>query len=457
MNHNFENPQDEKKLVKNFEGKIDDHSSPFFEIHAYETIIDYYLDRAEYDKALCAINHAMNFYPFSSELLLAKAQILSNMEQYDNAWKILEKLTKVQSNNAEIQTTMGGIMLSQERYHEALSLYQGALSLASEDINEIYYQIGLTHQCLTAYDQAIIAYQKCIDQDGFHEYAIHNMAYCLNKTEQLQEKIIVYQEFAEKNPYAKGAWYNLGVLYNTAEDYQNAVTAYEYAVTIDNAFTSAYYCLGITYSSLNQHNKALYALQKTIDLEGASPEVCCHMGLVYKHIEQHDLALKYFRQSIQLDPLYEEAWVGGGSCLIKQGKWRQALYFYNQLLTIEDDHYQGWQAIARIEHKLGNIASSIKAYKKAIYCYAHDEAVWLDWSALHYERNEYEKAIAVLDKGLEKMSGNKKFISKIAIYLLQTNNLDTTQQYLKKILIIKTDQYHSIVDAIAKIKEAKNC
>jgi tetratricopeptide (TPR) repeat protein len=85
MAHEFRKREEEEELIRRFEENLKRNSADFFDIDAYETIIDYYLDNNKFKKALSAVNQAIETYPYSTELMTVKAQILSNLELYEEA------------------------------------------------------------------------------------------------------------------------------------------------------------------------------------------------------------------------------------------------------------------------------------------------------------------------------------------------------------------------------------
>ncbi|NJO04026.1 MAG: tetratricopeptide repeat protein [Bacteroidia bacterium] len=146
MAHDFRKREEEEELIKRFEESLKKSSNDFFEINSYETIIDYYLEHSKYKKALIAVNQAMELYPFSTELISVKAQILSNLEEYDEALLLLDRARSLHPTDLEIYLSMGSILSLQGKHKEAVELYQQALTLTEEDADEIYYNIGLSHQ-----------------------------------------------------------------------------------------------------------------------------------------------------------------------------------------------------------------------------------------------------------------------------------------------------------------------
>src|SRR5882762_1899155 len=110
MAHEFRKREEEEELVRRFEENLRKNSSSFFDIDAFETIIDHYLETSKFKKALTAVNQAMDQYPFSTELISVKAQILSNLEEYDEALDLLEKAKSLHPTDVKIYLSIGSIL-----------------------------------------------------------------------------------------------------------------------------------------------------------------------------------------------------------------------------------------------------------------------------------------------------------------------------------------------------------
>ncbi len=93
MSKEYRKREEGNELIKRFEDHLRKKKAEFFDLDAYEQIIDYYMFRSKHNKALQAVNQAISQYPFSTELITVKAQILSNLEEFDQALTFLTKLT----------------------------------------------------------------------------------------------------------------------------------------------------------------------------------------------------------------------------------------------------------------------------------------------------------------------------------------------------------------------------
>src|SRR5690606_18434907 len=112
--------------------------------------IDYYLEDGNNKKALQACNLAIDQYPFSTELKLDKAQVLSNLHRVDESLDILDYALTIQPNDSETLTLKGNILSNAGKFNEAIEAYEKAIPF-SDELEELYYSIGYCYQSLFQY------------------------------------------------------------------------------------------------------------------------------------------------------------------------------------------------------------------------------------------------------------------------------------------------------------------
>ena len=107
MEENFRRKKQE--LIKRFEDHLKNGTSHFFEMEAYEEIINIYLLDGNFKKAMTACELAEEQYPFSTDIMLSKAQVLSNLEDYDEAMELLDKVQCLLSRCQEFYKILCGL------------------------------------------------------------------------------------------------------------------------------------------------------------------------------------------------------------------------------------------------------------------------------------------------------------------------------------------------------------
>ncbi len=455
MAHEFRKREEEEELIKRYEESLRKNTTDFYDIDCYEIIIDHYMANSKFKKALVAVNAAIDQFPFSTELLTVKAQVLSHLKQYDEALVLLETAKNLHPNDIEVHLSIGSVQSLRGNHKEAIEVYEEALGFADEDRDELYYNIGLSYQSMEDYEKAISSYKKSIEENISHEGSLYELAFCLDVVGQLDSSLAYYKKFIDEDPYSTAAWYNLGIVCNKLERFEEAVEAYEFALAIDENFASAHFNMGNSFMNLEKYTQALEEFKKTIEIEGPSPEVYCCIGSAYENLGHYDLGLKYFQKSTKLDPLYDEAIFGAGNCLEKQEKWYQALHFFNKAIKISNDNADYWKAAAHAEYKIGNTISSISAYEEASLLDPEDKEIWLNWSFIYYEQGEHQKAMEVLLQGMEEIPNEPELLYRMTAYLIEAGKFKEALNYLENALILNFDGHTVLFDFFSKLETQK--
>ena len=109
MRDKYRNDKELEIIITEFEKKLEIQSVGFLSLETFEKIIDYYLSTNTQDLALKACNIGIEQHPFSTELKLDKAQILSNIGEYEESIHILDEASVLQPNDLEILMMRGSI------------------------------------------------------------------------------------------------------------------------------------------------------------------------------------------------------------------------------------------------------------------------------------------------------------------------------------------------------------
>jgi hypothetical protein len=72
MAKEYRKREEGNELIKRFEDHLRKKKAEFFDLDAYEQIIDHYMLRSKHNKALQAVNQAISQYPFSIELITSR-------------------------------------------------------------------------------------------------------------------------------------------------------------------------------------------------------------------------------------------------------------------------------------------------------------------------------------------------------------------------------------------------
>src|SRR5215218_4683172 len=97
-------------------------SGGFLDEEEFERIIDYYDDKEEMSKALEAAETALEYFPFSSSLLIKKADILLGLRKYNQALEKLEKAELFDANDINLYILKTDVYLALDKQEKAVEL-----------------------------------------------------------------------------------------------------------------------------------------------------------------------------------------------------------------------------------------------------------------------------------------------------------------------------------------------
>ncbi len=156
----------------------------------------------------------------------------------------LKKLENIEPGNHEIYIAKGTALGMLGDIQGAKKMFDYALTLDSDDAENILFSITSVLQNLNYYEHLIPYLKKLIEMEPDFNAHLYDLAYAYEKIEDFENSIIYYLKYLEEEPFSDSAWYNLGIIYNKQEKYEKALEAYDYALAINSQNTFAIFNKG---------------------------------------------------------------------------------------------------------------------------------------------------------------------------------------------------------------------
>ena len=99
MNEHYENHRAVLDTVRRFEQMQARQESVFFDLEDFELIIDHYVTSARFEDALQACEAALGQYPFSTELLIDRAQVTAMRGDYTEAERQIDAVAALDTTH----------------------------------------------------------------------------------------------------------------------------------------------------------------------------------------------------------------------------------------------------------------------------------------------------------------------------------------------------------------------
>ncbi|RYY56207.1 MAG: tetratricopeptide repeat protein [Chitinophagaceae bacterium] len=371
-----------KELLRQYEDLRTGRKHSFIDEESFERIISYFEERDEAPKALEAANCAIEQYPFSSGLLISKADTLIANRRYAEALEVLDQAALFDSNDINLYILRTDAFLALDRQEEAVEILSEALDrFEGEEKVELLFELADVYDDYEEFDKVFDCLKMILEQEPTNEEALYKICFWTDFTGRNEESIRLHMKVIDDFPYSELAWFNLAAAYQGLKLYEKAIDAYQYAIVIEEKFDYAYRNMGDAYIRLRKYREAIEALEKVTEL--SKPEVVIYeaMGHCYdrlknfaqarfyyrkaSHLNQEDskllykiactyynennytAAVKQLDNALKMQRLQPEYNLLMGECKMEQGYTREAIQYFSQVVRSRPRNKGGWEALIR--------------------------------------------------------------------------------------------------------------
>ncbi|WBO83572.1 tetratricopeptide repeat protein [Hymenobacter yonginensis] len=451
MNENYEDRDEVLDTVRRFERMVAQNEPVFFDLADFENIIDHYTTNTQYDKALQACEAAIAQYPFSTELLIDRSQVLAMKGEYLEASSQIENVAHLDPDNPDVAVTRGIIATQKGEFAEAVAFFLQAAERAP-DRDDIFFNLGLAYQSWQKFKSAAKYYKKSLRINADNDVAVQELLYCLEVSERLEENLPFFQRFTDDDPYSAIAWYNLGQAYYRLEQLDKAVAAFEYAILVDGKFLEAHAYLASVYVSQERYREAIGEFELSYPEGQPTPEALCNIGECHEKLREWDAARRFYQKSIDLEPEMDEAWFGIGIIMNEQERYLEATHFFRKAVGIYAESVEYWMALAAAEYQVGNVVSALDAYEKAAEVAPDSKDVWLNWSIILYEQGNFQGAIDLMRNAVEVQPLEAELHYRLCAYQLAAGRFRDAYETLENALVLDFDKHKLLFEYFPELE-----
>lgn len=405
---NYENEQpDIRSLVEQYEEALANNVQPHIDQDEVEQIVDYYEHVGHYDKALKAIEAALEQHPYSGLILLKKAQILFDLKITDEAIECLDKAAIFEPSEIGIYLLRSEILTFQSQHDEALEQLDRAMELADGDESgDVWLHMADVYEDVEKYDEVYACLKACLKSDMENEEALSRINYCMELTDQFEDAIVLYKEIIEEHPYCFWAWYNLSYAYASLDLYEKAIDALQYVLAIDEDVNYAYKDLAQYYHEIGQYNKALEAIKSYSSKTKAESDVHLLEGKCYFELKNLKTSRACFRRAIRSNPSAHEAFYNLGMTYIAEEKWGQSIQHLKKAVELYPDNIEYLERLSETALHAEDYEEVKYSCSKAIKLNLKYSRLYITLALSYLFNGEEEKALDTIDQGIRECLSN---------------------------------------------------
>jgi len=462
--------EDLRELLRQYQNLRSGRSHSFLDEESFEKIIDYFDDKEDIPQALEAVELAISQYPYSSALLIRKADLLIASRQYQEALNILEQAELLDATDINLFILKTDAYLALDQQDKAVALLQEALMhFEGEERIELLFELADVYDDYEEFDKIFDCLKLILEQDPANEEALYKICFWTDFTGRNEESIRLHQHIIDEIPYCELGWFNLAAAYQGLKLYEKAIDAYKYAVAIDEKFDYAYRNMGDAYIRLRKFREAIESLEKVLELSKPEDVIYEAIGHCYDKLSNYAQARFYYRKASHLNQEDSKLYYKIACTYLNEGQWANAVKNLEAAMQIHGRQPEYNLAMGECKMQLGEYKEAIQYFSNVVRMRPKNISSWEALIRCLYNAEFFKEALEQVQAAIRITGGKPIFIFYLsAVYfsmgkykegLVQLERAMTNApKLLKKLVELNPGilQYQPVVDLIARYKKNKS-
>jgi len=465
-----DNNNDLKEILRKYENLKKGRSYSYLDEEAFEKIIDYFDEKEDLSRALEAAEKGAEQFPFSSSILIRKADLLIASRKYKEALEILDHAAMLDNGDINVYILKTDIYLAMEKHEKAVELLEEALLLFSgQEKVELLFELADVYDDYEEFEKVFDCLKLILEEDPNNEESLYKICFWTDFTGRNEESIKLHKKIIDEFPYNELAWFNLAAAYQGIKLYEKALDAYQYAVVIDDKFDFAYRNMGDAFIRLRKYKEAIEALEKVIELSKPEALIYEAIGHCYEKLSNIHQARFYYRKASHITPEDSKLYYKMACTYFNEANWESAIKQLDTALTINSNQPEYNLLMGECKMQLGFYKDAIQYFSFVVSFRPRNKKGWEALIRALYKSDFLDEADEQVISAFNLTNGLPIFIyyrslilfalgkSKEALLQLETA-LRKSPKLLKKFVELNPSilQNQQVVDLIAGSKRNKS-
>lgn len=457
-----------QELLRMYQNLKSGRSTNFIEEEDFERIINYFDDKQDLGAALEAADVGIGQFPYSAQMMFKKADLLIANRQYLEALDLLDAGALFDSNDTTLYILKTDAYLALDQPAKAAELLESSLELFEGDEKiELLFELSDVYDDYEDFEKVFECLKMILEEDELNEEALLKICFWADYTGRCEESIKLHQAIIENHPFSELAWFNLATAFQGLKLYEKAIDAYQYALAIDEKLDIAYRNMGDAYIRIRKYKEAIESLNKVLELTrpedviyeaighcfhkmGNFPQARFHyrkashlnpddsriyykIAVTYCKEGQWEPAVKQLETALRMQKSQPEFNLLMGECKMFQGKLKDAIQFFLNVIKSRPKNVSGYDALIRCLVKAGELEEALHhclmaeqhAIGSALFIYYQSGVLFL--------QGRPKEALVMLERALRENPRLFNKLSDLVPGLLQRPSVvEMLSRYLRK-------------------------
>lgn len=347
------------------------------------------IQEEDLEGALELINQALPTCYNPSELLSQKAWILNRLDEYDEAYKILEKLHHEGLDSIWFWSEYGYTLRHLEYYDRALDALYYAYDHGRDDAF-IALELAQVYVGMEYYEEAKEFYLHALEFTGDDVWIYLMLSDVLCQLKEYQEAYNTLKKVYELEAYSPDLFAQLGWVCNRLERYEEA-TRYILQLKGEEFNDWAKIEISFSYNRLEKSDLALKLLEtvKETNLQGFEYELALAKFNTGDFEGAKEFYLRQPRNDYVVDMLV--------TISLEQKNYAEAISYLNEFLNENPTYYEALEAIAYIKrHYENDYIGALDVFEQLLDQDIHNEFIYINIVEILLILEQYQEALTFI-------------------------------------------------------------
>lgn len=308
-----------------------------------------------------------------SEIIYQQGLLLWGGKEIQKAADTIKRAIEINSDVPIYHLVLGNLYRDMQQYKEALAQYKTVENVYHH--TEMYFGMGVCHQEMEAWTQAIGYYEKAVELDAYYRdtnrrlYQCHEERYSIEYRKEDYEKALYYiNQEMEKQETGYRLW-DRGYLYNMAVQTELALADYRRALSLVEE-EDRYIILeniGYTYKKNRAFEKAYESFGEAVKaMEKADTSAKGYIGMAQCSLKQgkYERAIVCCHKGLEIFPDDESLWECLFDCYEETDRLEEALQVEEDRRKHGEKDIDYYNNISFLYLKMGRVKECIDIYEK---------------------------------------------------------------------------------------------
>lgn len=410
-NRHRQEREEMNELLRQYNNFKNGKKFSFIEEESFQRLITYFDENDNLSSALEAVNFAIEQFPYSSSLLVKKADILIATQNYHEALNLLEKAEILDSNDINIFILKTDAYLALDFHQKAAALLEEAIIVfTGEEKIELLFELADVYDDYEDFEKVFNCLQLILEQDPTNEEALYKICFWADYTGKNEESIRLHEKIIDEHPYSQLAWFNLGTAFQGLKLYERAVDAYLYAIAIDEKFDYAYRNLGDAYLRLRRYRESIEALQKVLELSMPEEVIYEAIGYCYEKLKNPAQARFNYRKAVHLNSTESRLYYKIAGTYMQEGYWESAIKNLESAMSINRSQPEYHFSLALCYMEMERIKEAVIHFTHFIKARPRNTKGWKELIKCLYDAEYFQEALEQIDNAQKNTDNKPLFI-----------------------------------------------